>query len=112
MKLHIQATGFELDRELEKYVDGKVSQLYKELPRKLRADANCDIAFRQSGRGSSKASTCKVTVMLDGVTFQAEESTQHMYAALDIAVVHVVHQLEGHLVEQGYKQRRGEWRLP
>jgi len=112
MKLHLHATGFELDVELEKYVDGKVGQLYKELPRKLRADASCDILFRLSEKAKTKLSTCKLVVQFDGAMFQAEESTQHMYAALDIAVVNVQHQLEAYLTDHGYKQKRGEWRLP
>jgi len=32
--------------------------------------------------------------------FRSEETTQHMYAALDIAVVHVERQLADHLAKQ------------
>jgi ribosomal subunit interface protein len=112
MKLHIHATGFDLDSELEKYVEGKLPSIYKTLPRKLRSEASCDIAFDQSVKGSDKMSTCSLSVRFENVQLEVTESTQHMYAALDIAVVYMHQQLENYLVENGYKQQKGEWRLP
>lgn len=113
MKLHLTASGFELGNELEKYASGKAAQLSKEIPRKLREQAVCQMHFTQTDRRKAKISTCTVLVKLKDEAFHAEESTQHMYAALDIAVVHMEHQLSDYLLQHGLKKPPEQgWQLP
>ena len=113
MKVHLSANGFELGSELEKYADGKAADLYKEIPRPLRADAVCDIQFTQRTVKRTKISTCTLKLKIGGDEFRAEESTQHMYAALDIAVVHVERQLSDHLArKQSGGRGKGGWQVP
>ena len=113
MKLHITASGFDLGSELEKYASGKAAQLNKEIPRKLRAQSVCDMHFAQTKGDELKVSTCTILVKLGEEEFHAEESTQHMYAALDIATVHMEHQLDDYLLRHGLKKpAKRDWQVP
>lgn len=89
--------GLELTDDLEKYANGKVVRLTKKIPRRMRSEAMCEITFMQVLRKSSKVSTCHIVVKLGNVEFQAEEATQHLYAALDITVVDVEQQITKYL---------------
>lgn len=93
MKVHLTASGFELTPELEKYADAKLRRLGRIIPKQLRAQASCGVAFKQVKHGATKHNTCVLIIQLADTELKAEETTQHMYAALDIACVHVEHQL-------------------
>lgn len=110
MKIHLSCSGFELDSELEKYAAGKAAQMAKGLPRKLRPHASCTIHFAQGRAGGAKISTCSVRLTAGQASFTAEESTQHMYAALDIATVNIAQQVLDH-VTRTKPPSRG-WLLP
>jgi len=75
--------------ELERYANRKVAGLAKRVPRKLRPQAECQVHFAQVQRKGVKHNTCTVSFMLDDTRLKGEETTLHMYTALDIAVVHV-----------------------
>ncbi len=107
MKVRLSASGFELTSELEKYANTKVAQLNKKVPRKLRAEAACEVHFNQVQRGGAKFNTCSIGVAVDDTELKAEETTLHMYAALDIAAVHIGHQLDDYAVKLRGKGLRG-----
>jgi len=94
MKLLFSATGFTLTGELEKYATNKLARLTRQVPRQLRPAASCALDFTLVQQPDVKFSTCALTLTMDGESFKAEETTQHMYAALDIAVVHLEQQLK------------------
>lgn len=98
MKVHIKAEGFELTAELEKYASSKIAQLARRVPRNLRPLASCEAVFVR-GR-AQKSNTCSLTLALAGSELHARETTQHMYAALDIAAVHVEQELKEYLSKQ------------
>jgi ribosomal subunit interface protein len=93
MKLHLTAEGFDLTGDLEKYADVKLRRLRRIIPKQLRAQAICSVHFKQVKRGDLKHNSCTLTVELADAEVKAQETTQHMYAALDIACVHIEHQL-------------------
>jgi ribosomal subunit interface protein len=93
MKIRLSASGLDLTAELEKYAHAKIAQLAKKVPRDLRAPSLCDVHFMQSRKKDAKLNTCVVAFTLDSTKLKAEETTLHMYAALDIAIVHLEHQL-------------------
>jgi ribosomal subunit interface protein len=97
MKIHFSAEGLELSSELEKYVDGKVARLNRRTPRALRAAASCHVLCKQVAKKDVKYNTCTMTLHIDDTEFKAEETTIHMYAALDIAAVHIEQQLADHV---------------
>jgi ribosomal subunit interface protein len=103
MKVHYSTRGFELTAELEKYANGKMARLTRKVPRRFKADSMCEVAFSQAMRKDNKLSTCSITLSLNGTDIKAKETTQHMYAALDIAVVDIEQQLKDYI----RKRRRG-----
>ncbi len=93
MKLSVTAVTYQVSPELEKYARAKVKRLGKVIPRRLRAAASCHIAFTEKPGRGHKMYTCMIELQVETSSLQARESTQHMYAALDIACVHIEHQL-------------------
>lgn len=119
MKIYFSAESFSLTPELEKYASGKAMNLARRLPRKIRAGADCRVQFTQRRHKGVKFNTCSVSLQLPGDELRAAETTQHMYAALDIAVVHIEQQIREY--EARHKSRLGtrlkrqvqaDWRLP
>lgn len=103
MKTHFAAEGTELTGELERYAKGKIAHITRRVPRRLRTYASCKVAFAQKTVKGTKFSTCTLTLWLDDTELVAEETTQHLYAALDIAVVHIEQQLKDYV----RRNRRG-----
>lgn len=106
MKVRYSATGYELTRELEKYASAKVTKFTRKLPRRVRGAADCEVSFAQTRRGESKFNTCTVNLRFDDTVLTASETTLHMYAALDIAAVHIEQQLKSYLRSN---KNRGTW---
>jgi len=100
MKIRLSASGLELTAELEKYTHAKIVRLSRKVPRGLRAQSLCDVHFVQTRRKGSKINTCVVAFTLDDTKLKAEETTLHMYAALDIAIVHLEHQLTDYIANR------------
>ncbi len=94
MKTHFAAEGTELTAELERYARSKIARLTRRVPRRLKTYASCKVAFAQKSVKGTKFSTCTLSLWLDDTELKAEETTQHLYAALDIAAVHVEQQLK------------------
>lgn len=97
MKIRISAAGFNLSAELERYTRRKLTQLTKKVPRELRLHALCDVHFVQTSKRGKKIKTCVIGLSLDDTKLRAEETTLHMYTALDIAVVHIDRQLKDYV---------------
>lgn len=114
MKVRLTSTGYDMTSELEKYADGKAADMAKPLPHKLRATADCWIHFTQVTKKDVVYNTCTVTFRVQDTELKAEETTLHMYSALDIASVHIEQQLEDyiarrkkHRLRTGLKRRFG-----
>lgn len=93
MKIHFSAKGLELNAELEKYANGKIVGLVKKVPRRLRAEAVVSIDFLQHRKKGKDFKTCSIMFTFNDTELKAAETTLHMYAALDIAAVHMERQL-------------------
>lgn len=108
MKTLYSAKGLELTGELAKYANAKIAHLARKVPRRLRSRATCKVAFGQVMDDSNKQSTCGITLTFDETKLQAKETTQHMYAALDIASVDIEQQIEeyAHTHRHGLLHRR------
>ena len=94
MKVRYSASGYELTRELEKYAAVKVARLNRKVPRRYRAGADCEVTFTQRRKQKAKFNTSTVTLRFNDTQLKASETTLHMYAALDIASVHIEQQLK------------------
>lgn len=100
MEKRISAEGFDIKNELKKYTNKKLSRIKRRVPRKSRATAKCDISFSQVRRRDIKHCTCTIVLTIDDMRYTAKETTTHMYAALDIASVHIEQQLRAYRREQ------------
>ena len=87
----VNAEGFDLTPKLQKYTASKVKDIQKYIPRKAREAAVLAIHFKEAKKGQEK--TCTLALQLPQDTLAAKETTTHMYAAFDIAVVEIRRQL-------------------
>ena len=89
MQIELMAHGFDMGGELEKYTKKKLASLQRHVPRKVRDEATCKVAFSVVEFEGGKASTCNIVLRTGDATYNASESTEHMYAAFDIATARV-----------------------
>jgi len=87
----VSAEGFDLPPKLQKYTDGKMKDIQKYIPRKVREAAVVAVHFKQGRKGQDK--TCTLALQLPHDTLAVRETTSHMYAALDIATVELRRQI-------------------
>lgn len=93
MTIKQTASGLVLTTELEKYAHKKIKQLGHIVPRSVRSQAVCHIDYRRKISGEHKYNTCTVVLEVADTRLTASETTQHMYASLDVATAHMQHQL-------------------
>lgn len=103
MKTQLVARGFELSAELEKYTQHKLATIRRRVPRAARPEVLCTVQFIKKRTKAAENKTCRLTLILPHEKLEAEETTQHMYAALDIATEHMVQQLRDY---KGRHRRR------
>ncbi|HET6924424.1 MAG TPA: ribosome-associated translation inhibitor RaiA [Candidatus Saccharimonadales bacterium] len=114
----VQAEGYSVSGELQKYTQKKLDSLERYIPRSCRRSAHVEVRFKQkaSKDKNRKFNTCELTLHLPGDTLFAKETTQHMYAALDIVAVHIKQQLDDYRAKHSPRWRHrlarrlgGEW---
>jgi ribosomal subunit interface protein len=109
LRIVLSAEKFELTPELEKYAQSKLDELEKAIPRGSRRFSHAEVTFRQTGPKTSRQNTVQLTLYLPRERFEATETTQHMYSALDIATMQIREQLKAHRTGRSGPLRRG-WR--
>lgn len=81
----VNAEGFNLTPKLQKYTTNKVHTIEKYVPRHARQVAVLAVHFKMTKRGKEK--TCTLALELPHETLAVRETTDHMYAALDMTMV-------------------------
>lgn len=97
MYIKFQAAGGELTPELQKYTYRKLAPLLRRMPRSMRASARFMVSFERRTAKKQTVGSCKIVCAASGQIWTAEETTQHIYAALDIAVVQIEQQCKQYL---------------
>lgn len=92
MYIKFQAAGDELTPELQKYTYRKLTPLVRRMPRPMRASARFVVSFERRTTKKQTVGSCKIICAAAGQVWTAQETTQHIYAALDIAVVQIEQQ--------------------
>jgi len=105
MKIHLEADGFALTPELDKYASKKAKFAVRKLRAGDRAGADCAIRFAEA----NGVTTCSIVLKVRSEAFMAEEATQHPYAALDIVAAHLERQLADFVSRYGSKH---DWQVP
>lgn len=99
------AEGFEHTDKLQKYVDQKVKDIEKYIPRFAREGAQLSIRISRSPKTKAEMYTCSLALVLPKQKLVASEKVEHSYAALDVTMAEIKRQLAD------YKSKHGKQTL-
>lgn len=93
--ISLQVTGrhFEIDDKIADYLDKKIGNLDKYLPKGVSATHAAVVLAVDGSNKEGNANTCEVLIDVPGEHFQANEATGNMYAAIDICEEKLKHQI-------------------
>jgi ribosomal subunit interface protein len=106
LKIVLTTEKFELEPELQKYAQKKLNGLERYVPKSARESAHIEVRFKQENLKNKKHSTCELTLHLPHENLFARETTQHMYAAVDIAAAHIREQIVSYKAKHTRTGRR------
>lgn len=86
------ADGFEKTDKLQKYVESKVKDIEKYVPRVSRESAELLVRMKK-GKTKVEMYDCHLELSLKGSTLVASEKVEHSYAALDVTMAELKRQL-------------------
>ncbi len=105
-KIEIEGVHMEVDDNIRRYVLKKIAKLDKYLPKQAKESAHAEVILK-SKESKGNRSTCEVTLFLPKETINVKESTQNIYAAIDIVEAKLKHQIEKYKeLHASYKLRR------
>ncbi len=107
--ISLQVTGrhFEVDDKIAEYLDKKIGNLDKYLPKKV-LPTYCGVMLAVDGSNKEgNANTCEVIIDIPGERFQATEATGNMYAAIDICEEKLKHQISRYKDKHDPARNRG-----
>lgn len=84
IKLQITGRHYELDEKIVEYVEKKIGNLDKYLPKNHPATKGSVVLINDTSNRQHNDFVCEVIVNVPGEKIQATESTVNMYAAVDI----------------------------
>ena len=87
---------YDIDADLEKYINKKIGKLDRHMRRKNREAARADVKLKESTGKGGKKCTAEVILHIPGTKLTATESTVNMYAAIDIVEAKLQNQLKKH----------------
>ncbi|TAH32169.1 ribosome-associated translation inhibitor RaiA [Candidatus Saccharibacteria bacterium] len=93
LKVVITGEKFELTPKIERYIQKKMKTLEKYIPRAARESAQAEVRLKQSPSKTKQSATCDLTLYLPKASLHAKETTEHMYAAFDITIANIQHQV-------------------
>lgn len=112
-RLDIIGVHTKLDSRLEKYVNKKIGQLDRYVPRKSRESVHATVRLKEGKAKDKNHCTCEVSLVLPHETIETHESTVNMFAAIDIVETKLKQQLKKYKDMHGNPKlyRRLAWRL-
>lgn len=93
-KFDLSATHVELDDRLKKYATKKLANIDKYLAKYVRPSAHLEVRLKEHKSNGQKQSVCDVTLHLPHDTIKITESTQNVYASIDIVEAKLKQQVE------------------
>ena len=93
-KFELKGVHTTIDESLRKYVEKKIGRLDKYLPRAHRDSVHAVVELKEAKAKDKKQYTCAVTMHLPHGDLNATESTQNMYAAIDIVEAKLKQQIQ------------------
>jgi putative sigma-54 modulation protein len=83
-KFELTATHMELDDRLKKYVTKKLAGMDKYLSKQVRPSAHLEVRLKEHSSKGQKQAICDVTLHLPHGTIKIRETTQNIFASIDI----------------------------
>lgn len=87
------AEGFDSTDKLQKYVNKKVRELEKYIPRRSRAAAAISVRIVRSKKSKTETYECGLSLSVTSEVLVANEKVDHPYAALDVTLAEIRRQL-------------------
>jgi ribosomal subunit interface protein len=114
MRADITARNFEADDKVREYLDKKIGNLDRFLPRNAREIARAEVVLSHDPNATESSQyTCEVIIGVPGDRIMSKESTINIYAAIDIVEAKLRAQLTKYKAKHTTERRRGRmmWRL-
>ncbi len=83
-RIEIKTIHTETTKDLESYINQKISKLDNYMPRHARKSAFAEVRLSEGKDRTKRRCTVEVSLQLPGETITASDSTVNMYAAIDI----------------------------
>lgn len=110
-QIDIDGVHFEADEDIKKYIDKKLTKLFKYGGRRSRDAMHASVKLKQTPSKDKRKLTCEVIFKLPHETITVTETATNMYAAFDIVNAKLKTQLQKYketkvMHHQGRKQNR------
>lgn len=106
-KFELIATHLELDDRLKKYATKKLATIDKYFAKQIRQSAHMEVRLKEHKSNGQKQCVCDVTFYLPHDTIKITDSTQNIYAAIDIVEAKLKQQVRKYKdLHLGGKRRR------
>ena len=83
-KLKISSVHTIVDQRIEKYVNKKIGQLDKYVPRRARQSVYAEVRLKEDNSKDKNRNTCEVVLHLPHETIDSVETSSTMFAAVDL----------------------------
>lgn len=83
-KMEINGVHYDVSDKLRRYVNKKIGQMDRYIPRQARESAHAEIKLKEGSVDHKQQYTCEVILHLPHDTITIKETTINMYAAVDI----------------------------
>jgi putative sigma-54 modulation protein len=109
IELSLSGNNYELNEKIREYVEEKIGELDKYVPRTKRDGlmAKITLTLDESGREDNQC-ICEATIQLPGVMVEAREATLNMFAAVDIVEAKLKAQVLKYKTKHSPKQNRAK----
>ncbi len=109
IELDISGNNYELNEKITEYVQDKIGELEKYLPKKARdgVKGRVTLTTDPSGREDNQC-VCEAQIPVKGATLEAKEATLNMYAAVDIVEAKLKAQMLKYKNKHSARQNRAK----
>lgn len=106
LKLTIEGIHMNINPDQGKYIRKRMNRLEKYVPRRARASAHAEVTLKKQPLKARHNFTCEISLYLPQEILNCQETTQHPYAAIDVATAKLQTQIEKYKDEHGSPKLR------
>ena len=107
IRCELTARNFEVNEKLKEYVEDKIGNLEKYLPRRARGNLFANVVFTDDPNGrEDNRYVCEVVLNVNGTQMVSCEGTVNMFAAVDIVEAKLKAQCAKYKEKVALKPRR------